>query len=198
MRADMSANAGSTAAPREPLSARRIHAAALELIDAHGIEALSMRRLAAALGVDPMSIYHHVPGKQALLQGVYQAVLQELAIPRRGAGSWQAALRELARRFHALARRHPRVVPALLASAQRTPREREIHAAIDASLVEAGFAVEDRMRLAGAIYTYATGLAGVAAREPASDLEFSIDLMIAGIEALARRGQDGRRRGSSA
>lgn len=157
------------------------------MIDADGVEALSMRRLAAVLGVDPMSIYHHVPGKRALLQGVYQRVLEELPIPRRRAGGWQAVLRELARRFHALARRHPRVVPALLASPERTPREREIHAAIDASLAEAGFDLDERRRLARAIYTYATGLAGVAAREPTPDLEFGIDLMIAGIEALARR-----------
>ncbi|HWS74963.1 MAG TPA: TetR family transcriptional regulator [Quisquiliibacterium sp.] len=176
---------------RAPLSAGRIHAAALALIDEHGTEGLTMRRLAAVLGVDPMSIYHHVPGKQALLQGVYQAVLEELAIPRRGSGGWQAVLRELARRFLALARRHPRVVPALLASPQRTAREREIHAAIDTCLVEAGFGVEDRFRLARAIYTYATGLAGVAAREPAAELEFSIDLMIAGIETLAQRATRG-------
>lgn len=173
--------------PRAPLSPARIHEAALALIDEHGIEGLSMRRLAAALGVDPMSIYHHVPGKQALLQGVFQAVLQELVIPRRGAGGWQAVLRQLAGRFHALARRHPRVVRALLASSQPTAREREIHAAIDACLAEAGFEVEDRIRLAWSIYTYATGLAGVSAREPAADLEFGIDLMIAGIETLAAR-----------
>lgn len=180
-------------APRAPLTPARIHEAALALIDAHGIEGLSMRRLAAALGVDPMSIYHHVPGKQALLQGVFQAVLEELAIPRRGAGRWQSVLRQLARRFHALARRHPRVVRALLSSAQATAREREIHAVIDACLAEAGFEVDDRTRLAWSIYTYATGLAGVSAREPAADLEFSIDLMIAGIETLAarRRGHAG-------
>ena len=176
---------------RTPLSPDRIHEAALALIDAQGVEALSMRRLAAALGVDPMSIYHHVPGKQALLEGVYERVLRELAIPRRSADGWQAVLRELARRFHALARRHPRVVPALLASAQRTPRERQVRAAIDECLVEAGFDVEDRMRLALAIYTYATGLAAVSAREPLADLEFSIDLMIAGIESLAAARQTG-------
>ena len=177
-------------AARTPLSPARIHEAALALIDEHGIEALSMRRLAAALGVDPMSIYHHVPGKQALLQGVFQAVLEELAIPRRGEGGWQAVLRQLARRFHALSRRHPRVVPALLASSQPTAREREIHAAIDACLAEAGFDVDDRIRLAWSIYTYATGLAGVSAREPAADLEFSIDLMVAGIETLAAQRMD--------
>jgi AcrR family transcriptional regulator len=150
-------------AAREPLSADRIRAAALELADAHGVEALSMRRLAAALQVDPMSIYHHVPNKRALLQAVYQRVLEQLPIPRAGAGPWQDELRELARRFHALARRHPRVVPALFASPYGTPREREVYAAIDRILGRIGFGADDRVELARAIFTYASGLAAVAA-----------------------------------
>jgi AcrR family transcriptional regulator len=201
--------------PRAPLTADRIHAAALALVDEAGVEALSMRKLATALGVDPMSIYHHVPGKQALLHGVFQRVLRELPIPRAAGLSWQDVLRTLARRFAALARRHPRLMPALLASPFSTPREREIHGAIDAALARAGFGVDDRRRLAQAIYTFASGLAGVAANgpggrpvfdgsgarrapraggdaprartDPAADLEFSVELMIAGIEALAQR-----------
>ena len=200
---------------RAPLTPDRIHAAALALVDEAGVESLSMRKLATVLGVDPMSIYHHVPGKQVLLHGVFQRVLQELPIPRATGLSWQDVLRTLARRFAALARRHPRVVPALFASPFSTPREREIHAAIDAALVRAGFGSEERIRLAQTIYTFASGLAGVAAHgpggrpllddsgtrrgpragrdaprartDPAADLEFSIELMIAGIEALARR-----------
>ena len=210
-----------TTVARVPLTPARIHDAALELADAQGLEALSMRRLATALGVDPMSIYHHVPGKQALLHGVFQRVLQELPIPRAAGLSWQDVLRTLARRFHALARRHPRVVPALFASPFSTPREREIHGAIDAALVRAGFGSEDRIRLAQAIYTFAGGLAGVAAHgpggrplfggsstspasraggdasrarpDPAADLDFSIELMIAGIEAVAAVPKTGRR-----
>lgn len=204
---------------RAPLTPERIHAAALALVDAAGVEALSMRKLAATLGVDPMSIYHHVPGKQALLHGVFQRVLRELPIPRAAALSWQDVLRTLARRFHALARRHPRVMPALFASPFSTPREREIHGAIDAALMRAGFGSDDRIRLARTIHTFASGLAGVAAHgpggrplfdssgagrapradgdarraraDPDADLEFSIELMIAGIEAVARRTRRG-------
>lgn len=192
---------------RTPLTTERIVAAALAMIDVGGVEALSMRKLASALGVDPMSIYHHVPNKQALLQGVYQQVLQELPIPRAGPGQWQDALRELARRFYALARRHPRVLPAIFASPYGTPREREIQGAIARILEDVGFEGGARGRLVRSIYTYASGLTGVAAHgvrvrplfgvgaappvpspaaESDADVEFSIDLMIAGIEALAR------------
>ncbi len=198
-------------AARQPLSPERIRAAALELVDADGVEALSMRRLAAALGVDPMSIYHHVPNKQALLQAVYERVLEELPVPRATVGGWQHALRDLARRFYRLARRHPQVMPSLIASRYGTQREREIHAAIDRLLESEGFPAVERGRIVGAIYTYATGLAGLAAhglgsrplydprggraaarqgaprsRGAEDDVDFSIGLMIAGIESLAR------------
>ena len=145
-------------------------------------------------------------------------------------------MRDLARRFYRLARRHPQVLPGLIASRWGTRHEREIHAAIDELLAAEGFAAPDRARIVGAIYTYATGLAGLAAHglgsrplydpdagdaahtthaaDPAADtahaadpadagdpsappvasrsrgteadVDFSIDLMIAGIESLAR------------
>jgi AcrR family transcriptional regulator len=53
-------------------------AAALEIIDADGAEALSMRRLARALGRDPMILYRHAPNKAALLDGVAETVLAQL------------------------------------------------------------------------------------------------------------------------
>ena len=61
---------------REPLTAERIYQAALDLMQETGVEDLSMRKLASALGVDAMSIYHHVENKQALLLGVFQTVLE--------------------------------------------------------------------------------------------------------------------------
>lgn len=193
---------------RERLTAARIHEVALALADANGLDGLSMRRLAAALRVDPMSIYHHVPDKQALLQGVFQRVLEELPVPRAGGAPWQQVLRRLAKRFYAVARRHPFVMPALLASPWATPREREIQAAIDRVLAQAGFEAQDRLRIGRAIHVFASGLAGVAAHGPGGrplyspgavasgrsrgagaatdpDHGFGIDLMIAGIEALA-------------
>ncbi|MGB7962047.1 MAG: TetR family transcriptional regulator [Propionicimonas sp.] len=67
-----------TAAVRTPLSRDRVLAAAMKLVDAEGIPALTMRRLAADLGVEAMSLYHHVPGKERLLDGLTEAVLGEI------------------------------------------------------------------------------------------------------------------------
>jgi len=51
-------------------------ATALEIIDRHGVDALSMRRLGGALGRDPMILYRHAPGKAALLDGVVESLLE--------------------------------------------------------------------------------------------------------------------------
>jgi AcrR family transcriptional regulator len=63
---------------REPLSRERVLVAAVALADAEGIQALTMRRLAADLGVEAMSLYYHVPGKEALLDGLVDYVLGEI------------------------------------------------------------------------------------------------------------------------
>lgn len=64
--------------PREPLTRERIVDTALGLVDAEGVEALSMRRLGAELGMDPMAVYYYVPNKAALLDAVVEAVMAEI------------------------------------------------------------------------------------------------------------------------
>src|ERR1700733_3722261 len=76
-------------------------AAALEIIDRDGADALSMRRLARALDRDPMILYRHAPGKAALLDGVAETVLAQLHVDSADP-DWVGQLREVARRFRAL------------------------------------------------------------------------------------------------
>jgi AcrR family transcriptional regulator len=61
-----------------PLNRDQIVVTALALVDQHGLKALSMRRLGAALGVDPMAVYYHVPSKDALLDAIVEAVMAEI------------------------------------------------------------------------------------------------------------------------
>ncbi len=61
-----------------PLSRDRIVQTALGIVDRDGLDALSMRRLGAELGVDPMAIYYHVPNKDALLDAIVEAVMSEI------------------------------------------------------------------------------------------------------------------------
>jgi AcrR family transcriptional regulator len=61
-----------------PLNREQIVVTALALVDQDGLKALSMRRLGAALGVDPMAVYYHVPSKDALLDAIVEAVMAEI------------------------------------------------------------------------------------------------------------------------
>lgn len=89
-----------TKATREPLSRERVLVAAVALADAKGIQALTMRRLATDLGVEAMSLYYHLPGKEALLDGLVDCVVGEIdaAIGRLDAietdRDWRSRLRQ--------------------------------------------------------------------------------------------------------
>lgn len=100
-------------ARRGQLDAHAIRRAALALIDADGLDAFSMRKLGARLGVEAMSIYHHVSDKSAVLDGVAAEVFTELEVPIGPLGRWQdemAALMGELRRVYLL---HPNVLPIL-------------------------------------------------------------------------------------
>jgi AcrR family transcriptional regulator len=82
-----------TSTPRRaPLSKERVLDAAVAFADEHGIEALSMRRLAKELGVEAMSLYNHVANKDDLLAGIIDLVTAEIELPEVD-GDWKAAMR---------------------------------------------------------------------------------------------------------
>jgi AcrR family transcriptional regulator len=90
---------------RVPLSRDRVMQAAVEIADEAGIEALSMRRLAQSLGVEAMSLYHHVRNKSDLLGGMLDIVYSEIEPPS-SSGEWRAAMRRSAISFHHVLLRH--------------------------------------------------------------------------------------------
>ena len=65
-------------APRRPLSRERVMRAAVDVADAEGISAVSMRRIGQELGVEAMSLYNHVAGKEAMLDAMVEQVATEL------------------------------------------------------------------------------------------------------------------------
>jgi AcrR family transcriptional regulator len=98
------------AAPtRTPLTRERIAAAALEFVDSEGLEALSMRKLGAVLGVEAMSLYNHVENKDDLLDALsellHQQILADYAPP--ALGSWRERARSMAFAYWHLAQAHP-------------------------------------------------------------------------------------------
>jgi AcrR family transcriptional regulator len=95
---------------REPLSRDRVIAAAVELVDDEGLAALSMRKLGAALGVEAMSLYNHVENKADVLDGMLDAVLQEVPRPDPSL-AWDDRLRSLCHGFRSVGLQHPGVLP---------------------------------------------------------------------------------------
>ncbi len=91
---------------RAPLSRSRILRAGLDLADARGIERLSMRTLAAALGVEAMSLYNHVANKGDLLDGMVDLVMAEIETPAPDA-PWRDAMRRRAITSRTAYVRHP-------------------------------------------------------------------------------------------
>ena len=81
--------------PRTPLTRERILRAAIDLADTDGLDALSMRKLAKAVGVEAMSLYNHVANKDDLLDGIVDLVVAEIYVPR-AEGDWRAELRHRA------------------------------------------------------------------------------------------------------
>lgn len=92
--------------PRVPLNRERVLRAALVLADEQGLEAVSMRRLGQALGVEAMSLYKHVADKEAILDGLVDLVMDEVEVPD-PALPWREAIRRSAISMHAAMRRHP-------------------------------------------------------------------------------------------
>ncbi|WP_394830241.1 TetR/AcrR family transcriptional regulator C-terminal domain-containing protein [Pendulispora rubella] len=97
----------------EPLSREAILKAALTVIDAEGIEAVSMRSVAREMGVDPKSLYHHVDGKDGLLDAVAEHVLAGIRIPK-PTGSVADDLRAIARAFRRATLAHRQAAPLVL------------------------------------------------------------------------------------
>jgi AcrR family transcriptional regulator len=90
---------------RAPLSRDRVLDAAMRMADEHGIESLTMRKLARSLGVEAMSLYNHVANKGDLVEGIVDRVLSEIDLP--DVPEWDVAIRECAISAHEALLRHP-------------------------------------------------------------------------------------------
>jgi len=153
---------------RDKLSRERILAVALGLVDREGLEAVSMRRVGDELGVEAMSLYHHVANKAALLDGVFEAVLAELSPPVRRR-AWADALRERARAFRLVLRAHPHALPLFATRPAVTPAAIAHVEGVLAVLREAGFSVAEAL---GALQVLSAFVVGhtLAAYAPQAEL----------------------------
>ncbi len=113
---ELSSAAGAAEGGRAALSRGRIIRAAIDFVDKRGLTALSMRRLGQELGVEAMSLYRYVNGREDLLEGIVDHMVAELHLRSEQAqltsdSGWQAYLQWLAHGVRSLARDHPKVFP---------------------------------------------------------------------------------------
>ena len=178
-------------AERRPLSSERVVAAALRLVDRRGLDALSMRRLGGALGVEAMSLYKHVPGKPALLDLLVERVLSEVAPPPSGA-PWERRIRHVAVELRRVSLAHPHVFPLLATRVPASPRALAPLEALLGALVEAGLDDARALRHFWTVIAWSTGalLAETAALTGAGapSLEIPPDLDAAAFPVFARLG----------
>ena len=144
--------------PRRPLTRERALEAAVALADAGGLEELSMRRLAEELGVEAMSLYHHVPSKDAILDGMVDLVFQEIEAPR-PTGAWKEEMRARARSMRAALLRHRWAIRVMESRATPGPATLAHHDAVLGSLRAGGLSLRLTAHAYAALDSYIYGFA---------------------------------------
>ena len=125
---------------RPPLSHERVVDAASRVADASGLAGVSMRSVGRELGVEAMSLYHHVAGKDALLDGLADWVFARITLPRSGM-RWRAEMEERARSARAVLAAHPWGLGLLESRRSPGPATLGHHDAVLGCLRTAGFSV---------------------------------------------------------
>jgi AcrR family transcriptional regulator len=126
---------------RVPLSRERLLRAAIAVADRGGIGALTIRSLANELGVKPMSLYHHVANKEAILDGIIDIVFSEIDLPPAD-GDWRQAMRHRALSARSVLRHHPWATPLMESRPDPGPATLRHHDAMLGTLRRAGFSIE--------------------------------------------------------
>ena len=148
--------------------------AALAIVDRDGVDRLSMRHLSDALGRDPVMLYRHVPSKAAVLDGVAEIVLAQLAV-NTADPDWAAQLRTVAHAFRRLALAHPNVVPLLVTRplatplGQRPPGMLRPLEDVLALLTSAGFTGDDALHIYRMLFGFLTATSSTSCRRSSSD-----------------------------
>lgn len=149
----------SAAAPaRTPLTRDRILEAAMGLADRSGIEALTIRRLATELDVKPMTLYHHVDGKEAVLDGMIDLVFTEIALPDQDL-PWRDAVRGRCLSARTVLVRHPWSVPLMESRRSPGPATLRHHEAMLAHFLDAGMSLQLTAHAYAVIDSYVYGFA---------------------------------------
>lgn len=143
---------------RQTLTRERVLEGAVELTDEIGIEAFTIRRLAAALDVKPMTIYHYLPSKEEIVDGMVDSVFEEIELPATDV-DWRTGIRGRCISARGVLQRHPWAPP--LMESRRTPGPATLrhHDAVLACLRGGGLSLEQTAHAYAVIDSYLYGFA---------------------------------------
>jgi AcrR family transcriptional regulator len=151
-----------TRGPKPTLAVEQIIAAAVEIADADGLAAVTMRRVAERLNVGAMTLYTYIPGKAELLDVMLDEVYGELLIDNSGTNSWRARLESHARRDWELYRRHPWILQISEARSLLGPNEIALYESALESVAGLGLNGREMISIVSLVTSYVRGAAQVA------------------------------------
>ncbi|MEV4395715.1 TetR/AcrR family transcriptional regulator [Nonomuraea sp. NPDC049607] len=131
--------------------------AAIRVADRGGVEAITMRRVAQELGVEAMSLYHHVPNKDAILDGVVDTVFAAIELPRAERGDWRDAIRTRAFSARAVLSQHSWALGLMDSRRDPGPATLRHHDAVLGVLREAGFTLAMAAHAVSLVDSYVYG-----------------------------------------
>lgn len=149
-----------------PLTRAEVLSAALELIDREGEAAFSMRKLAALLGVEAMSLYHHFADKDAILNGVVERIFAEMSMPEPLPDDWTVLAEEMFVAFRRVLLTHPNAIALLARRPLNTGSSAEFVEMPLAVLARSGLPPERVGQLYQSLVAYSFGHAFVASDHP--------------------------------
>lgn len=149
-----------------PVTRDEVLTAALAIVDDGGVDGLSMRRLATALGIEAMSLYHHFPDKDAILNGVVERVFGEMYMAEPFPEDWMVMAEEMMVAFRRVLLEHPNAIPLMARRPLNTGASADFVEAPLAVLASSGLAPERVGQLYQSLVAYAFGHAFVASDRP--------------------------------
>jgi AcrR family transcriptional regulator len=141
---------------RIPLSRERVIRTAVAVADEKGSAALTMRAIAAPLGVEAMSLYHHVKGREDILDGMVDAVFAEIGLPPRDT-DWKSGMRHRALSARAALKRHPWAIGLMDSRSRPGPATLRHHDAVIGALRAGGLSVPMTAHAVSLIDSYVYG-----------------------------------------
>lgn len=152
---------------RPTLNRAKVLAAAIALADAIGIEALTIRKLADELGVGAMTIYHHVPSKEEIIDGMVEIVFAEIEKPPADL-DWKTAIRQRCISARQVLNRHPWAAPLMESRMSPGPDNLSHHDAVIGSLRNGGLSIHLTAHAYAILDSFVYGFAFEEATLPAS------------------------------